>query len=151
MLQRRPALAPLAAALAILVGLALGACAGVEAPFVEVTPLSDTRDPLGPYTVRAVATDDREIASVRLYHRSDAVADAAVVTLEATGEGIYEGTLPGYPPGTLVHYFVEAIDTDGNAAYDPPTARDGDAGCVETSAEPAAEQDGASYCFRVLR
>ena len=127
-------------------------CAGAEPPFVQVTRLSDTRDTLGPYQVRVVAIDDREVASVQLYYRSEAVAGAAAVPLERSGEDTFEGEIPGFPPGTTVHYFVEAVDSDGHAAYDPPEARFGDARCIESSSPDGPPPDaGAAYCFRVLR
>lgn len=129
----------------------LGACADPEPPVVEATPIGDTRDTLGPYTVSAIVRENREVAAVRLSFRSAEVDLAEVVAMHPDGERRWTGEIPGYPVGAEVHWFVEAEDADGNVGYAPWQAELGDGRCLK-DLDPQADvpDEGAAYCFVVL-
>lgn len=152
-------------ALAVL--LAATACANIDAPVVQAAPLRDTRDTLGPYRVGAVVDENRTLTAVRLYHRPEGSAQAAVVELTEVAAGRFEGDMPGYGAGAVVHWFVEAEDADGNLGYSPEGAELGDGACVTSLSVcdgtlPCESgtclggvcvdgDTGAAWCFTVLK
>lgn len=82
----------------------------------DVTPLSDTDDLEGPYTVEVHAVDDTAVTGVDLVWRAD--GDEGVVAMESVGSDTWRGALPAQPPDTEITYWVEG--TDGlNAAREP--------------------------------
>lgn len=139
----------------LLAGAALllaSSCADVVPPAVEVAPLADTRDELGPYTVTAQVVEHREINEVRLYHRDENAERAEIVLMEEILPGRFEAGIPGRMAGTSVHWFLEAEDIYGNLGYAPAEAEWGDEVCVDTLPEDeGVPEGGAAYCFSVLR
>ncbi|MBI5529267.1 MAG: hypothetical protein HY897_23325 [Deltaproteobacteria bacterium] len=100
----------------------IAACADTEPPaLLDVTQLPDTTDTVGPYTVTAVARDDRGVESVTLYYTGDtsenATFKAAVMT--QVEDDLYSGEIAGFPAGARVRYFVEAEDASANRAKVP--------------------------------
>lgn len=101
------------------------ACADDTPPaLVDVTQLADTTDTVGPYTVTAVAKDDRGIDSVTLYYTADQAADARfkAVEMQRVQGDLFSGEMSGFPGGAVVRYFVEAKDTSANRARAPAEA-----------------------------
>ena len=94
---------------------------GTPPVLIDVTELPDTTDSVGPYTVTAVARDDRGIASVTLYYTADQRPDPAFKAIEMTSvDGdLYAGEIAGFPEGAEVRYFVEAGDTSANHTRAP--------------------------------
>ncbi len=139
-----------AAAVIGLLCLAIG-CAGDVSPVVEVAPLADTRDPLGPYTVTARVLEHRGLERVRLYYRADDASRAEIISMDELMDGRFEAAIPGQPAGTRIHWFVEAEDVDGNMGYAPLAAEWGDESCIDTL-DPKAPvpEGGAAFCFSVL-
>ena len=130
---------------------ALAACGNVNAPSVQAAPLQDTRDPVGPYQVTAVTTGT-DVATVGVVFRAEGAPQAATVDLKEIARNRWQGGIPGYPAGTTVHWYVQAVDQDGNVGYDPPQAELGDATCLDQlPAGAATPAGGAAYCFSVLR
>jgi hypothetical protein len=102
-----------------------GACADTEPPaLVDVTQLPDTTDTVGPYTVTAVARDDRGLESVTLYYTGDTSEGARfkAASMTRVQGDLYSGEIAGFPAGARVRYFVEAEDTSANRARVPPGA-----------------------------
>ncbi len=84
------------------------------APLVEHTPLENTFDTTGPYTVDAEITDDSGIASAYMYYRLDGVDPYTQVAMTEVLR-TYTADIPGQPSGTLVDYYIEATDASVNA------------------------------------
>ena len=73
-----------------------------------------------PVPVGADVTDASEIESVALFYRGDDEFDWHSVPMAAQGGDRYAATVPGeavLPPS--VHYFVEAVDAEGNLSIAP--------------------------------
>ena len=126
------------------------ACANVEAPVVEASPLEDTRDILGPYSVAARVLEHRGLTQVRLFFRDASEERAQIVPMEEVLPDRFVAGIPGMPPGTQVHWFVEAEDVYGNLGYATPTAEWGDESCVDWESGQGLPTPGSAYCFSVL-
>ncbi len=104
---------------------------GVHDPYPLVSPVRYTADVEGPaitdvswspttpgenepVSVSAKVTDPSGVASVRLLYRTDTAWTEVPMT--PTGGDYYEGTIPGQPAGTTVHFKIIANDTWGNEA-----------------------------------
>ena len=99
-------------------------CADGEAPvIVETTQLIDTADEFGPYEVITKVFDNRGVDEVLLYYGRQSVGAEGVKTvsekMKEIGDERYRGEIPGFPVGTTVIYYVEAVDLDGNRSRDP--------------------------------
>ena len=91
-------------------------------PKITHTPLADTEDTVGPYTIEAVVTDQFPLAAQppTLYYRLDA-GQWLPLPMNATSGGGYATAIPGQPTGTTVAYYFEAADTQGLTARLPRT------------------------------
>ncbi|MCG3172926.1 MAG: hypothetical protein GMKNLPBB_01098 [Myxococcota bacterium] len=110
----------------------LSGCVDTESPvIVETTRLTDTSDTVGPYEVLASVRDDRGILEVNLWWgpaSAPQTGQAFTKTpMSQVAEGKYRGLIPssadgaaGFPPGSTIRYFVEAVDNDNNRTRDPP-------------------------------
>lgn len=114
-------------ALVVLAGLAsalVAACGPGRAPIVDVTPIPDTTDTVGPYRLTVVIQDDGEIRSARVRWFTDAIHTPQPLDLVRDGESDrYTAGLPGQPAGTQVRYLVEVEDDEGRLVTQPPAAR----------------------------
>ncbi|MCX8052987.1 MAG: C25 family cysteine peptidase, partial [Armatimonadetes bacterium] len=82
-----------------------------QPPTIRHTPLSDTGDTIGPYTVRAEVTDNTGIASVTLYYHRNSGPDTMVI-MNQVGAGLYEGQIPGPSfAGDVISYYITAVDS----------------------------------------
>ena len=62
-------------------------------------------------TIRATIKDPDAVGTVSLKYRDANTAPAfAALTMIPSASGLYEGVIPGQPPGTLMEFFIEATD-----------------------------------------
>lgn len=95
-----------------------------EAPDIDHTPLSNTGDTTGPYTVSATVTDNTGVGSITLYYHKNSGSDTALV-MTAQGSGVYEAQIPGgTTAGDTISYYIIAVDTSlsKNTSRSPNTA-----------------------------
>jgi len=78
-------------------------------------------DPAGPYEVTAVIRDDSPPLQATLYYRLDGGAFTSV-PMSARVEESFVAQIPGQPIGTLIEFYVEAVDAASNTSVDPPGA-----------------------------
>jgi len=64
-------------------------------------------------TVSAIVTDDGTVDSVGVYYREEGGSWARSVATAAPGDSVYSAQVPPYPNGTMVEYFVRAVDDNG--------------------------------------
>jgi len=69
--------------------------------------------------VSAIITDDGTIDSVSVYYRGEGGSWARVPATAAPGDSLYTGQVPPFPNGTMVEYYVRAVDNYGAAMNFP--------------------------------
>jgi hypothetical protein len=89
--------------------------------FVKTTLLQNDSDVAGPHTLASLVTDDVGLQSVTALFSLDGGRSYSRIPMAATGEA-FLCSIPGQPLNTEVRYYVEATDSDGNVATDPPDA-----------------------------
>ena len=91
-------------------------------PTVAHTPLADTNDTVGPYTVAASiqSAQPLDANSLDVFWGIGALTDS--VALTSTGPGTYEADIPGPLTGVVVHYYIRARDVNGGTTVQPPGA-----------------------------
>ena len=67
------------------------------------------------------AQDPDGVATVDLRWRRDGEAGFSTTPMTETSPGRYEGSLPGQSAGTLVQFYVEALDGEGMQSFAPAT------------------------------
>lgn len=108
-----------------ILALALG-CTGTSSPVIEAAPLPDTHDTAGPYVVHARVFDDREVTKVELVWRLRGAGSFAREAMADAGEDLWRGEIAGAAAGATVEWRVEAVDSDGNRASEPPPLQSGE-------------------------
>jgi len=98
--------------------------AGPRGFYIAHTPLTSTADTDGPYDVVA---NLQQLAALEpdslLLHWWANAGPEQTVTLVPTGNpGQYHAGIPGQPAGTLVSYWIGALDVDGRHAVHPAGA-----------------------------
>jgi len=92
---------------------------------IEHTPLQDTTDIFGPYTVKAKIGSDTDLAlapgGARVYYSTDGWATRTEVAMDERG-GFYYADIPGTKMNVRIEYFIEAGDTTGNVTQEPAYA-----------------------------
>jgi hypothetical protein len=79
-------------------------------PVVQHTPLTDTGDKEGPYTVRATITDDSGVSQVMLSYQRNGGA-TSTLAMSSVGSGVYEAAIPGpTAAGDTISYYITAAD-----------------------------------------
>lgn len=90
---------------------------GVDLPTIDIlhTPLGNTQNEAGPYTVSADVTSliGANITSVELKYSVDGGSEQTVA-MSNTGGDTYEGNIPGQVSPAEVIYYVEASDDQSN-------------------------------------
>ncbi|MHB9035071.1 MAG: C25 family cysteine peptidase [Armatimonadota bacterium] len=82
-----------------------------EPPQIQHTPLGNTGDTVGPYTVSATVTDNTGVGSVTLYYHKNHDADVALA-MQPKGSNVYEAQMPGVTTaGDTISYYILAVDT----------------------------------------
>ncbi len=80
--------------------------------------------PIGaPVAVSVTVTDTSAVVSVTLYY-STSVAGEQAVPMQAQGGDVYAAEIPGHPNNTLVTYYVQATDNEGEIARTPLLGRE---------------------------
>ncbi|MEN6356869.1 MAG: C25 family peptidase propeptide domain-containing protein [Armatimonadota bacterium] len=81
------------------------------APAIQHTPLSNTGNTVGPYTVDATVTDNTGVGSVTLYYHKNNGSDVALAMADK-GSSVYEAQIPGgTAAGDTISYYIAATDT----------------------------------------
>jgi hypothetical protein len=125
-----------------LIGITVGSCVKDE-PFpappiisgVVMAPLAPEANQ--PIVIRANVVDIKGVATVKLFYK---INTGALVTVNMTKVGatnVYEGTIPGQPALTVIHYYIEAENIINKFTYSPATA----------PATPATFTVGGSVAF----
>jgi hypothetical protein len=85
---------------------------------MTISPVSPT--PADIVTVSATVTDLQGLTSVKLYYK---VGTGSYTSINMTAAGnIYSANIPAQIDGSVVSYYIEAINTATVAAYEPATA-----------------------------
>jgi hypothetical protein len=87
---------------------------------VNVTNPVTTTDTVGPYVIQADVTDFSTVASVKLYTRVNGGAWTEQSMTPAAA--LYGASIPGYPAGTQIDYYVWAEDGIGLTSTSPAGA-----------------------------
>ncbi len=92
-------------------------------PQIQHTPLSDTEDLTGPYTVEAVITSNFPLTgdSLQVFYRYGQ-GTFHTLTLQAMGNNLYQAQIPGPGSETDVSYYIHAVNDSGIAANAPTHA-----------------------------
>lgn len=91
--------------------------------------LSDLSKPPNPAPVNApvavsvTVTDTSTVVGVTLYYSASAAGEQAL-PMVAVGSNVYEASIPGKPANTLVTYYVQAVDDEGETARTPLPGRE---------------------------
>jgi hypothetical protein len=100
---------------------ALAAAPDPEPPVITgITCLYGTDDPIGPYAFEAIVTDNLFVAQVSLFYRT--TQSWIEVPMAELGNDRYAGAIPGQPLGTIVEFYLRALDAALNEGLDPPGA-----------------------------
>lgn len=111
--------------IARLLPLALIVGCGTQAPVVDVLPLADTVDTVGPYQVTVVVADSDRVTDARvLWFPNDDAAPrlAALVRQDKTDR--WMAGLPGQPVGSRVSWRVEVETDEGDLVRVPAPTED---------------------------
>ena len=109
-------------------GLGPGGSSGGTLFYVGHSPTQNQLPNSGDYAIRADVTNlagdciDFTLAAAELFYSVDGGGSWQSVELERLGDEGMEGSIPEQEPGTLVHYYLAAYDTEGDAAYAPAGA-----------------------------
>jgi hypothetical protein len=87
----------------------------------DVTCLFATNDLVGPYPIQATATDNSGYVVARLHYRVDG-GGWSNLNMTPLGNNRFQGGIPGQVLGSLVDYYVQALDAALNSDTDPPGA-----------------------------
>ena len=95
----------------------------ITSPQISAEPYEFEEGATDGYTVRASVTDSSEIEDARLYWR---VADQAfwssvAAEFNTAGDSL-SAVIPVQPSGTIVEYYLRAIDAQGNQGFSPADA-----------------------------
>jgi len=93
--------------------------------FIDTLILSDTVDPIGPYTVSTVVTDNRGVTEVELGYQIGLAAASIAVNCEQieTTEN-WNCLIPGPRRSTRIYYSLTARNSADKSARDPALAPD---------------------------
>jgi len=93
---------------------------GVAPAISTVCPFA-TDNPVGPYEVSAIVTDNLDLVdAVTLHYRVS--GPFLTATMSPTGGDGYAASIPGQPLGTTIEFYIEARDAQQNTALNPPGA-----------------------------
>jgi hypothetical protein len=99
---------------------------GTPVIFITHTPLSDTEDANGPYPVVATITSTEtslDPDSILVIYEAVAAKAWHSVLMTPTGTpDEYRGSIPGQPCGTIVDYYILAVDENHNRETHPDLA-----------------------------
>ncbi len=78
-------------------------------PQIAFEPLTSTYSEIGPYILEAELYDINGISEANIYWSIDGAIYTPVPMINVNGN-IWNGGIPGQPSGTMVYYYVEAVD-----------------------------------------
>jgi hypothetical protein len=119
-------------------GLAV-ACGEPPTEIHESSVQLNTDDTKGPYEVMSVVTSGSPSIRVSLIYSIDGWKTKQSIDMnkiEAVGQDVYRGKIPGQPAGTTVQYYIQVVDQAEKVTTDP------------TQVPPQSK--GLSYKFAVL-
>ncbi len=89
-----------------------------EGPSIEIIYMEPPMPgPDEDVTIRARITDPDGVDRAEIRYRTSLAPKTVVrIAMSYVGDDTYEGTIPGQPAGTTVHWKVWAVDTKGNEA-----------------------------------
>ncbi|MCK4266758.1 MAG: zinc carboxypeptidase, partial [Thermoplasmata archaeon] len=92
----------------------------LDSPVITHTPLNDTVDTIGPYTVSVDIATPHGLApgETKLFWRNTGAWNEVVMT-NMVGD-TWEADMPGQSDGTWVHYYVETEDVNTHRSSEPP-------------------------------
>jgi hypothetical protein len=103
----------------------LSGCGDDQLPkILQVSFPAETSDPLGPYEVAAVVTDNWKIHEVNLLKSTDLSQAFVRQKMEHLGQGHYRASFGELTPGLTVFLIVEAKDSHGNRVRFPDQGSD---------------------------
>lgn len=99
---------------------------GGQAPVVDVLPLADTVDTVGPYQVTVVVADSDRVTDARvLWFPNDDAAPRPAALVRQDDTDRWTAGLPGQPVGSRVSWRVE-VETDEGDLVRVPAPTDDD-------------------------
>jgi len=96
---------------------------GVEDPLLisyACFPLSDSE--IQDYTLEAYINHRSGVASASLYYKTDLGSPYTELSMTNTGGNNWESTIPAFPFGTTVYYYVEGTAVNGKVQTNPMPA-----------------------------
>jgi hypothetical protein len=75
--------------------------------------------------VSAIVTDDGTVDSVGVYYREEGGSWARLVATHTPGDSLYTAQVPPYPNGTMVEYYMRAVDNNGAGMNYPAEGQSG--------------------------
>jgi hypothetical protein len=90
-----------------------GAAVDTTGPEIVHTPLMDTFDTVGPYTVEASIWDISTVDYTNLHYSTNGDPFNIIPMSTLTGSD-WKADIPGNPPGTTIDYFIYSVDDSGN-------------------------------------
>lgn len=86
----------------------------LQPPLISHAPPPDTGSTTGPYTVRAVVTDDTGLQSVTLRYHTNSGTETSLDMLPM-GDAVYEALIPGPTnAGDTISYYIAAVDSSAS-------------------------------------
>lgn len=87
-------------------------------------PIQNMETVIEPITVEATILSINQTISIAELVYSFGAGTITTALTPGTGSNEYSGTIPAQPPGTVITYYIHAIDDDGNEYFSPQTAPD---------------------------
>lgn len=111
--------------LASLLSLAFAVACGAGGTKVDVLPLADTTDTVGPYEITAVVSDSDHVADARVFwFTGDREAPRPISFVRQQDSDRWTAELPGHPAGSTIRWRVEVETDDGELVRLPPEKND---------------------------
>lgn len=105
--------------------LAVAIACGTGVPTVDVLPLADTTDTVGPYEITAVIAESDRITAARVvWFTGDAAAPKPVPFVRQDASDRWKAELPGQPGGSTVRWRVEVETDEGDLVRMPAGEND---------------------------
>jgi len=94
---------------------------GVAPVIAGVTQPCGTDDTLGPYAISASITDNLQYVVASLHYRVGE-GSFTTVAMSSAGGSSFSAAIPGQALGSIVQFYIEAEDANGNTATNPAGA-----------------------------
>ncbi len=87
-------------------------------------PIQNMETAVDPIPIEAIILSINPTITTTELVYSFGVGDITTALTPGTGSNEYFGTIPAQPPGTVITYYIHAVDGDGNEYFSPQTAPD---------------------------